>query len=279
MTIKDRIVIWLREPLIHFLIAGFGVFLFSAWRGNSVDPQSRTITITTEQVQMLAQGWTQAWQRPPSQSEIDGMIADYIKEEVYAREAKRLGLDQDDPIIRRRLRSKMEFLEGAQVENAVPSEATLQAWLKKYGQKYTADAAYSFDQIYLGEAYAKSTNARLKIILAQLHAGAKWQGLGKSISLTPSLEQASKTAIGREFGNAFAQALAGQKQGVWVGPIASGYGVHIVRIRAVQTPNIPDLVHVRQDVENDWRAATLNARRNKAYQTLLDGYTIKIAKP
>ncbi len=38
------------------------------------------------------------------------MIEDHIKEEVLYREALALGLNQDDTIIRRRLRQKMEFL-------------------------------------------------------------------------------------------------------------------------------------------------------------------------
>jgi hypothetical protein len=32
-------------------------------------------------------------------------------------------------------------------------------------------------------------------------------------------------------------------------------------------------------VENDWREANRTARENAAYQALLDGYTIRIAKP
>ncbi|HEX4873734.1 MAG TPA: hypothetical protein VFV06_02440 [Sphingorhabdus sp.] len=53
----------------------------------------------------------------------------------------------------------------------------------------------------------------------------------------------------------------------------------MVRIRAVKAPDKPKLVDVRQAVENDWRASTIKAREAAAYQALLDGYTIKIAKP
>jgi hypothetical protein len=72
-----------------------------------------------------------------------------VKEEIYYREGLRLGLEQDDAIIRRRIRSKMEFLAISELENEVPSDATLQAFLDKSPQTYAQDARYSFDQIYL----------------------------------------------------------------------------------------------------------------------------------
>jgi CRISPR-associated protein Csd1 len=53
----------------------------------------------------------------------------------------------------------------------------------------------------------------------------------------------------------------------------------LVRIRAADIEARPKLADVRQQVENDWRAQTLTQRQARAYQTLLDGYTVKIAKP
>jgi peptidyl-prolyl cis-trans isomerase C len=270
---------WLREPLVHFLIAGLAVFLFSAWRGGSVDPESRTIRITTEQVQALTDRWMLTWQRTPTQNEIDGLIRDYIKEEVYSREAKRMGLDEDDIIIRRRLRMKMEALAAAEAESADPDDATLQAWLDKHPQKYARDVRYSFDQIYLSSSGGVAAQDKAMSLLSRLREGAEWQGLGDRISLPRSLQNASSTDIIREFGDDFAGALKGREHGKWVGPIQSGFGLHLVRIRGVTVSAKPTLSDVRQSVSNDWRQATIKERESRAYQALLDGYTIRIAKP
>lgn len=272
-TIKSIV----REPLVHFLLAGFCVFLFSAWRGDAVDPASRTITISAPIVDRLAQGWAQTWQRHPNDAELDGLIRDYVKEEVFYREAKRLGLDEDDSVIRRRLRSKMEFLAGAEVENETPDEGVLARWLAKNPQKYEPDARYSFDQIYLGSS--GSETGKVGAVKAQLHAGADWKQLGRPISLPASGERVAKTDVLRDFGDAFLQSLSGLKPGEWSGPIASGFGEHLVRLRAITAPTTPKLADVRQAVENDWRAATLRDRETKAYKVLLDSYTIRIAKP
>ena len=94
-----------------------------------------------------------------------------------------------------------------------------------------------------------------------------------------SLEKADRTQIATNFGDDFAQSLSTLKTGQWTGPIASGFGLHLVRIRALQARAKPKFADVRQRLENDWRAQTMKAREAKAYQALLDGYTIKIAKP
>jgi peptidyl-prolyl cis-trans isomerase C len=140
---------------------------------------------------------------------------------------------------------------------------------------WTGGVRYSFDQLYLGDPATGEAAA----VLRKLRAGADWRGLGEAISLPRSLDQADTGVISRDFGDDFAAALAALPQKHWSGPVASGFGQHLVRIRAAEAPQRPRLAQVRQQVENDWRAATAKARAAKAYKTLLNGYTIKIARP
>ena len=265
---------WLREPLVHFLIAGLAVFAFLSWRGEPVDPASRTIEIDEAQVQQLAERFAQTWRRAPSPAELDGLIRDYIKEEVYYREALRLGLEADDTIIRRRLRAKMEYLATAQAENAIVDDVILQRWLDMNVARYSDGARYSFDQIYVRDA-AGAASAQ-----ALLAKGADWTNLGTPISLPQSVEDTDSTKIARDFGEGFAKTLSQLKPGTkWTGPVESGFGQHLVRVRTLSVGQKPSLTAVRQRVENDWRAETAKVREAAAYQALLDGYTITIAKP
>jgi peptidyl-prolyl cis-trans isomerase C len=264
----------LREPLVHFLLAGLAVFAFSAWRGEPVDPASRTITVTEEQVTRLAAGWQSVWRRPPTPQEMDALIADAVKEEIYYREAQRLGLDEDDPIIRRRLRAKMEFLSGAAAQNAVPTDAELTAWIARNPARYASDARFSFDQIYLGQR-----DGAAAAVQQRLRAGADWRSLAAPLSLPQIFDQAERGAIARDFGDDFAAAIAIGPVGGWHGPVASGFGQHLVRIRAATPGAPPRLNDVRQRAENDWRAATLAAREARAYRALAEGYRITIERP
>jgi peptidyl-prolyl cis-trans isomerase C len=268
-----------REPLVHFLLAGLMLFAFFSLRGEPVDAESRTITLSEQQVGQLATNWAQTWQRPPTQPELDGLIRDYIKEEIYYREGLRLGLDQDDPIVRRRIGSKMQFLISSQLESERPSDATLQALLDRNPQRYAEQARYSFDQIYIGPPDDPTSRDRAAQWLAALGEGADWRKMGESLSRPRSIDNIGRDRLAADFGEEFAAGLKGLKVGEWSDPIISGFGLHLVRVRHVQISGKPDLIDVRQAVENDWRSKTARDREATAYQTLLDSYTIKIAKP
>ncbi len=279
-ALRERAARWLREPLVHFLIAGAAIFAFYAWRGDAVDASDRRIVVGEAQVQRLANIWSQTWRRPPSANELDGLIRDYIKEEVYYREAIRLGLDQDDAIVRKRLRAKMEFLATSEAETMVASDAVLQAWLDKNPARYAADPLISFQSVYISTMGGEAA-ALLKAIalLARLQDGADAEKLGDSISLPRRVTGATTEAVDRQYGDAFAAKLIGLPKGKWSGPVASGFGLHLVRVDMVSAVRPAKLAEVRQRVENDWRSATRIARENQAYQTLLDGYDIRIARP
>jgi hypothetical protein len=80
-------------------------------------------------------------------------------------------------------------------------------------------------------------------------------------------------------GDGFADSLRNLPQGRWSGPVQSGFGWHAVRVRDVVAAGTPPLSEIRQRVSNDWRAKTQATREAAAYQALLDGYDIRIAKP
>ncbi len=261
----------LYEPLVHFLVAG--ALIFAVWGGGG-DAADRSVTVTEAQVRGLTEQWEQQWHRQPTPAEVDGLIRDLIKDEVYYREAVRMGLDTDDIIIRRRMRSKMEFLVAAQAENEVPSEAALKRWLDTHPFDYATNPALSFDQIYVGGDAGRAAAA-----LAKLAKGADPASLAVPLSVPPSLNEAPSGDIDRQFGDGFAKAVAALPPGRWAGPVGSGFGQHLVRLRQLTPGAVPPLSAVRKAVENDWREAKRVARENAAYQALLDGYTIRIAKP
>lgn len=272
MSLRERIRPWMKEPLVHFLFAGFLVFLFFAWRGTDPDPADRRIVVSEDQVQRLTAIWSQSWQRPPSPDEIDGLIRDYIKEEIYYREALRLGLESDDLIVRRRMRAKMEALANAGIDDEVPDEAELKQWFNANAARYAPDARLSFDQVFAG-----NDSARARAMLPALQTGRKVAAT--PITLPAAIETADAATIDRDFGEGFAKAVAAAPVGQWSGPVSSGFGLHLVRLRAAEPIRAPDFNSVRQQVENDWRAATRVKREAAAYQTLLDGYDIVIEKP
>ena len=119
----------LKEPLVHFLLLGGALFFIFGLFGKPTGGSSGAVVVTQGQIASMASGFTSTWERAPTQAELDGLIEDRVREEIYCREAMALGLDKDDTIIRRRLRQKMEFLSA---DDAVEAEAFYQSLKKKY---------------------------------------------------------------------------------------------------------------------------------------------------
>ncbi len=262
---------WTREPLVHFLVAGALVFAFFSMRGGEVDPASRMIDVDRETQAQIALGFERLMNRAPTDAELDAQIDRYVREEVLYREALRLGLDSDDAIVRRRMAQKMDMLASSQAETAQPSDNVLEAWYSQHPERFSGEATYSLDQIWF------SSEAAAKAAMPKLKQAQDWQGLGERISLPNSLDAEPRREVLDLFGQKFVDALGGLEPGAeWQGPVASGMGWHLVRLKALDRGNVPPFGDVREDVENDWRSATIADRREQAYQVLREAYKVEI---
>lgn len=132
---------FLREPLVHFLLIGAALFgIFSLFGQTSGEAPAGTIAITPQLVENLKLSYTRAAGQPPTPAQVDAAIEDYIREEVFFREAKAQGLDKDDPLVRRQLRTRMEATYEDSAQAPVPTEDQLSAFLKSHLKDFpTAD--------------------------------------------------------------------------------------------------------------------------------------------
>lgn len=276
MNWRERAGAMLREPLVHFLIVGGLVYAVMA--GRPPDLGERKIVVNEAVVSRLATRWTETYRRPPTPQELDGLITDYVRDQIYYREALRLGLDKDDEVVMRRMRNKMIALATSDAEAASPSDAELQKLIDKDPARYAPEAAISFSQIYLG-ADTPAGRKGAQVALAQLAGGGSAEGLGQPIPLPGDYNAAPASEIAASFGDEFVKNLRGQPQDKWTGPVLSGLGLHLVKITALSAPKPPALAEVRQAVENDWRAAALRKAEDEGYRKILSGYEVEIEQP
>jgi hypothetical protein len=118
----------LRDPLVHFFVLGAAIFGLFAMVDDTPPPVAANLLVIEEDdARRLAAEFEATWRRPPTVAELDYMIGQTVREEVYVREALALGLDADDAVIRRRLQTKMEFLTESGAEALAPDEAALAA--------------------------------------------------------------------------------------------------------------------------------------------------------
>ena len=268
----------IREPLVHFLIlAGLIFAAHGLLAGRTVTEEA--IVVTPAKVEQMASIFARTWQRPPTADELKGLIDDYVKEDIYVREAMRLGIDKDDTVIRRRLRMKMEFLTDAEVEATPPSDVDLAAYLATHSDKFQDAPRIAFEQVFLD---AGKRGAAAEADAAALLASLKKDdtlaaGAGDPTLLPPYLQLTDHHGIAQQFGEDFAAAVVMLPVGGWQGPIVSGYGLHLVKVTQHEAGRLPELAEIRPRVEREWMNDRREAVARERLDELLKRYTVTVA--
>lgn len=267
----------LREPLLHFLVLGGMLFvLYTAVSGPAPAPTD-TIVIGPERIDQLAKGYQAVWRRPPSADELNAIIDDAIREEVYYRAALALGLDRNDAIVRRRLQQKMEFLTDTGAELLQPAAGELEAYLRANEKAFRREPRLAFDQIFLGQNPDQDS---AKQLLSMLQSGsvADPSTLGKRTLLPARLVLSTPAAVDGVFGKGFFAQLTKLPPGIWAGPVTSGYGAHFVRIGESYAASTPPMEEIRKNVLQDWKAAKARELRELQYARLRERYVIEVRR-
>jgi hypothetical protein len=262
----------LREPLLHFLL--LGVALFALYGSlNDGRPQNE-IFVSRGQLRSLESQFARVWQRPPTPQELNHLVDNWVREEILYREGLVMGLERDDPVVRRRIAQKVEFvLDGAMP--AAPTEVELQAWLDSHAEKYSVESRYSLRQVYFDPArHGDALAEAIRGAQASLEAGRA--NVGDSTTL-PATMTASASEIARIFGSEFEIALRTLPPGGWQGPVSSGFGIHLVELRDREAGRKASLDEVRASVTRDLMYARSEEATNAFYERVKATYLVRIA--
>jgi hypothetical protein len=268
----------LREPIVHFF--ALAALLFVAYR--IVSPRGAApdaIVVSADRIAALAAQFERTWMRPPSEPELDALIEGHVLEEILYREGIALGLDRDDPVIRNRVRQKMELL-GEDTAAAEPTDADLQAWLDTHPADFAIPERFAFEQIYFDPARHGAALAEVvSSARSRLETGADATQLGDATLLPASLGPAPSSEVERTFGPELAQALPALEPGAWRGPVRSSYGVHLVRVTARDAGRVPGLGEVRDVVAREWASARSREAARAFHRALRERYRVSIERP
>jgi len=272
----------LREPLLHFLVLGAGLFVLFGVVRQRRETAPDEIVVTSARIDSLSAAFAGTWQRPPTPQELDGLVEDYIREEVLYREALKLEFDRDDTVIRRRLRQKMEFIAGDFAAAQEPSDEQLTAYLREHAATYRVGDRYTFRQVFLDPTrHGDDLDQQAHGLLDELEAvGPEVDAarFGDPILLPHELEDQSEQEIAAAFGEAFVPVLRQLPLSHWHGPIASAYGVHLVRVDARRAGRDPELAEVRDTVRRDWERDRRLEANEQFFRNLLAGYTVRVER-
>jgi len=260
---------WLKEPLLHFIVLGGLLFAAYDWLSVGGVEEARVVRMTSAEVTWLRETWARQWQRAPSEEELRGLVADYLKEELLAREAKEMGLDENDTIVRRRLAQKMEFLVQDTTRLAEPGDDELRRLYDAQHDRYQTPARISFGHIYF------KTKESAEQGLGQLSARPADE-LGDQTMLERDYAGVDEQTVASLFGNGFAQTVFSLEPGQWQGPIGSGYGFHLVKISERVDPKPRMFEEVRSNVLEEWHRVQQTKVNEQFLAALVKKYDVVV---
>lgn len=264
----------LREPLLHFL--ALGGLLFAAHAAlrpsEQAAPSAPVVRITAADADWLREMWERQWRRQPTDEELTSLVADHLREEVLAREAKALELDVGDTVVRRRLAQKMAFLLDDTIRVAEPPEADLRALYERRPDIVRTPPRVSFTQVFFRR---EDGDDRARAILAALSDGsAVAEEQGDRLLLGDTLTDQDAQALTNLFGSAFARTVFDLPVGQWSGPVESSYGLHLVKVTAVSPPQTRPFAEVRERLLEEWRRERQEAAQAELLQGLVRKYRV-----
>jgi hypothetical protein len=273
--LPERINTLWREPLLHFLLIGFALFLYYGLASENAEAPPKRIHVARGQVQQLVANFERTWSRPPTPQELDAMVESHVREEVFYREALAMGLDQNDPMVRRRMRMKLELmLQDLSGQDA--SDDVLGDFLKRNPDRFRDEVQLTFRQVYLNPDQRSDLKDDAGRLLSRLNRGAAPETLGDRTLAPRSYELAPQREVARDFGDEFARQVASLPVGDWRGPVYSPFGGHLVKIEARIDARLPELNEVRGEVLREYLAERREQQKNLAYEKLREGYEVTV---
>ncbi len=273
---------FLREPLAQFLLIGaaiYGAYWLIGTPDESADDFS--VVVDENQIDSFVAGWQVRMGRLPTQQELQGLVDQFIREEILYREAKAIGLGENDPVTRRRLAQKLEFLTKDIARLREPTETELREFFEENLESYRMPDLYTFTQIYFDpDTRGDSTLEDAEAVLAQLtlqgEPGREAPELGDRFMLQSYFAEASPLEIRRQLGSGFTESVMKLESGIWSGPLLSGYGVHLVYLFDRQVAPEPQFAGARDRVAEDWQVAQQTQFNDEYFAGLLSRYDVVV---
>jgi hypothetical protein len=275
---------WVREPMLHFVVAGLALWTAGEIHRRHVD--TYRIVVTPQREAHLATRYSLQFGAPPDSATMGRLAQQDIEEEMLFRRGLELQLDRGDEIVRRRIVQKMQFLMQDISAPAEPDDARLSAYYEANAARYVSPMRVTFAHVYFaleeGEAMARSRAQAALDLLANdgRAANGSASDLGDPFPDLSYFAAYEPDQVYRLFGRTgFSEAAFTAPVDRWVGPYRSGFGWHLLRIEGRQPARKQEFAAVRDNVRSDY-LLDAQARANAiAFADLASRFTVIREEP
>ena len=261
----------------HWTLIGFvavaAAIAVAEWRSPE-DTDHKTIVVDENYRNFIREQLSQPSGSLAVQMDFDEALQKFLEEEVLYREGMKLGLHQDDLIVKRRVVQKMRFLMEDMTPLQKPDDAQLAQWLGTHAERYRTGREVAMEHVFLSRAKrGDGVIEEARTLATQLRAG---QAAAQSdpFPLPSGLSSWDEDRLRREFGSRPTEQILALQPGVWSDPIQSGLGVHLVKVQSVSAGRTLTLNEARLLVQRDLEAAQREEVNRASVQALMSQYRV-----
>ena len=273
-----------KEPLVKFLLMSIAIYIaygFFGTRDAETLAKDNTIIITSPEIEMMAFGWQQRYNRKPTEEELQKLIDKRIKETVLYEEAKKMGLDKDDVVIKRRVVLQYRNLVEGLLVPPDPTEEELITYFRENIEAYIPEEVLSITQIFFDpdkreESTLKDAEKTLLVLQKRKTLPDNYNTYGDNFMLANVYTDISPLELRKYFGRGFTASVMELETNVWTGPVLSGYGTHLVYVHKKVIPDAPSLEEVKETVLSDYMDVKQEELINKYMESVLAKYEVII---
>jgi hypothetical protein len=266
--------------LIQFLLIGACIYgAYGLFAPPEESDLETTVVVDANRINGFVAQWSSRWNRPPTREELDGLVNSYVREEILYRQAVAMGLDEDDPVTRRRMAQRLEFLTSDLARVVEPTDEELEQFFRENTAQFSEPDRLTFLQVFFDpDSRDEATLSDAEQVLAQLReAGVPDPATleaGDQVMLPNYFTGASEVDIQKRIGSGFASAVMALAPGQWQGPVLSGFGVHLVYVLEREQAPPPVLADVKPQVMDALQTQRMERFNEQFYATLRDRYEV-----
>lgn len=246
----------MRAPALRFALAGALLYALLDWSPPAAVPAPAAAASDDELLLDLALAAELDRSDPLVRDRLVSLghflaLAPDAEADILEREARAVGLVRSDPIIRRHLVDLMQLTAAALPPGDLPDEPALRDYYAAHQDAYALPERLRLTHVYL------SRDARGAEVARQAAAASATLRAGGTVNGDPfvrgrEIGPASSDELGRIFGPTFPAEVAALPIGEWSAPIASAYGLHVVRVETRLPAGAPPYESVRGQLLHAW---------------------------
>ncbi len=310
----------MKWPVVHFALLGFGLFVCVRWFSPSEETErvsDTRVVVSPSQVAALVNQYEATTNIAATDDVRAELIQRFAEEEMLYREAHRWGLTENNQAIDLRLRQKMAFVSdeehsdeelerqakalGLDSDDAVIRNMlvhNMRLLLARKGEREPTDE--EIESYYASERARFARPARLTgwhVFFSRdrressAHAAARE---AKAALSTEALEPEKAVELGdvspsganfrgqlarqlaSRFGQEFAKVAENLPEGQWSEPVETPFGVHLVLVQERTPPQSPRLEEIRARVAAAYQSGQRQQRLAAAMEELRARYEVMV---